>query len=89
MIEYTEVFFNIKKMKPQSLNIVRNNKAFTLTELIIVIAILAVFATLSFFSYSSSLTDAKNTKKQVDIDGLETLIDMNNLQNESFPSRGE
>jgi prepilin-type N-terminal cleavage/methylation domain-containing protein len=87
VIEYTEVFIKYKKMKYQLPHVYGNNKAFTLTELIIVIAILAVFATVSFFSYSPSLKDASNTKQQVDADTLETIIEMNTLQNDSFPSR--
>lgn len=66
-----------------------NKKGFTLTELIIVVAILAVFSAISYFSYSQYLKEAENTKKQADLDATQTLIEMDMLKKESFPSKVE
>jgi type IV pilus assembly protein PilE len=66
-----------------------NRSGFTLTELIIVVSILAVFSAVSYFSYSQYLKEAENTKKQAEVDKTLTLIEMDMLKNESFSSKAE
>jgi prepilin-type N-terminal cleavage/methylation domain-containing protein len=41
----------------------KQNKAFTLVELIVVVTILAILATIGFVSYSSYLTGVRDTNR--------------------------
>ncbi|MFB0964433.1 MAG: prepilin-type N-terminal cleavage/methylation domain-containing protein, partial [Patescibacteria group bacterium] len=45
----------------------KNSKGFTLVELIVVITILAILATIGFLSLQGYTSDAKNTKTQANL----------------------
>jgi prepilin-type N-terminal cleavage/methylation domain-containing protein len=49
------------------MRIINNTKGFTLVELIVVITILAILATIGFLSLQGYTSDAKNTKTQANL----------------------
>ena len=59
------------------------NKAFTLVELIVVVTILAILATIGFVSYSGYLTGVRDTNRIASLtaisDGLELYRTTNDL----------
>jgi len=65
----------------------KNKTGFTFIELIIVTSIIAVLSTLAYISYSQLSTNAENAKKQADLDTAQSSIELEKLQEESFPSK--
>lgn len=55
---------------------IKNNKWFTLVELIIVITILAILATLAFLAFQSYSWDARDSKRKSDISQIKTSISL-------------
>lgn len=66
-----------------------DTKGFTLTEMIIVVAILATLSAASFFSYYPITKDAKNTSKEIGIGTAEIGIAIKNLRKEGPSSNAE
>ena len=54
----------------------KNKKAFTLVELIVVITILAILWTIAFISFWKNIVDAKNTKVLVDLTNISKKINI-------------
>lgn len=54
----------------------RKNSGFTLVELIVVITILAILATVGFVSYQQWISQSKNTVRSTDLTNLKGLISM-------------
>lgn len=67
----------------------KEKSGFTLIELIIVVALIAILSSIAYFSYSQYSKDAENTKKQVELDTIQSKIELENLKNQSFPSKLE
>jgi general secretion pathway protein G len=73
---------NIKKAALKS----ANNRGFTLIELMVVIVILGILATLIVPNIMDAPDDAKIAKAKVDISAIETALKMYKLQNGNYPS---
>jgi len=63
---------------------IKNTKWFTLVELIIVITILAVLASIAFVSFQGYTRDARNTKRWMELSGLEKKIELTLMQGVSL-----
>ncbi len=63
-------------------------KAFTLIELLIVIAIIAILATLIFVNVASARKKARDVKRKADLKNLQTALEMYNEANGSYPTTG-
>lgn len=70
-----------------SLNHMRQS-GFTVVELLVVISTLAILATISFMSYSSSITDARDSARTVDIGNLKVAIKSEYQKRGAYPSPG-
>ena len=64
----------------------RNNKGFTLIELMVVIAILGVLAAIAIPKVSDSITLAKTAKLQADLHTIATAVAMYEADNGKLPS---
>lgn len=64
----------------------RRNLGFTLLEMIIVVAIIAILATVVVVNTSGRVEEARISKVKADLDGLETALNMYKLDNFSYPS---
>lgn len=62
-----------------------NKKAFTLVEIIVVIAILAILWTIGFLSFSWYISQSRDAKRTSDIDNLNSSIELSLLDNSSYP----
>jgi general secretion pathway protein G len=62
-----------------------HNKGFTLVELLMVVAIIGVLATLSIPLFTSYINKTKNAKAMTEIRNLSTEISSYNLDRGSFP----
>lgn len=61
------------------------NKAFTLVELIVVIAIIGLLATIGISSYNNTLNESKRTKALADIKEIEDAIKIYNIRTGTWP----
>lgn len=52
----------------------KNIKAFSFTELIVVVTILAILSTIGFVSFSSYIESSRDTKRQSDIASIESAL---------------
>ena len=57
----------------------RNTKAFTLVELIVVITILAILGTIAFISLQGYSADARNSKRTTDISSIKSTMDLSQV----------
>jgi len=58
----------------------KNNKWFTLVELIIVITILAILATIAFLSFQSFSADARDSKRVSDLWNINKAISLKSTE---------
>lgn len=65
--------------------IIKNKKAFTLVELIIVITILAILATIWFMSYQSYIADSRDWKRKADLSELRNWVETYLTKNAILP----
>lgn len=68
--------------------IIINRKGFTVVELLIVIVIIGILATLTIISYSGVREDARNAKILSDINQVNKLIGIYYAKNGSYPATG-
>jgi len=65
----------------------RNNEGFTIVELLIVIVVIGILALLVITTYSGIQAKARNSKRQTDIQSLQTQLEAYFSQNGHYPSR--
>src|SRR5580693_4493282 len=65
----------------------KNNKGFTIVELLIVIVVIGILALLVITTYSGIQAKARNAKRQNDIQALQTQLEAFFQQNGYYPSR--
>lgn len=70
-----------------SMNHIRQS-GFTIVELLVVISTLAILATISFMSYSSSITDARDSARTADIGNLKVALRSEYQKRGAYPSPG-
>lgn len=68
------------------MNQVRDNSGFTLIEVMVVVVILGILATIVVPKLVGTTGDAKITKARVDIQALETALNLYKLDNDKFPT---
>ena len=61
-------------------------KAFTLIELVIVIAIIALLSTLGLSTYNSVQQDARNAKRKADLKEMQKALQIYRQEKGSYPS---
>lgn len=64
----------------------RNNKGFTIIELLIVIVIIGILATIIIATYSSLQSKARNAKRQSDITAIQGQIELYYGSNNHYPT---
>ena len=64
----------------------KNNKAFTLIELIVVISIIWLLATIWIISYSSKMVDARNFTRISDMSNIKISLQNHKLKNSLYPN---
>ncbi|MCD5380809.1 prepilin-type N-terminal cleavage/methylation domain-containing protein [Candidatus Gracilibacteria bacterium] len=62
---------------------------FTLTELVIVMTILAILSTIAFVSYTNSISDTRDNKRQLDIDTIKIALNDYKNKNGYYPLPGD
>lgn len=65
----------------------RRNSGFTIVELLIVIVVIGILAALVITTYSGIQAKARNSKRQTDIQSLQTQLEAFFSQNGYYPSR--
>ncbi|MHB8897679.1 MAG: type II secretion system protein [Thermoguttaceae bacterium] len=65
---------------------VRNNRAFTLIEVLIVVVIMAVLAATVIPQFASSTTDAKESSLKFNMHTLRSQIELYKIQHGSYPT---
>jgi len=63
-----------------------NNKGFTIVELLIVIVVIGILALLVITTYSGIQAKARNSKRQTDIQSIQTQLEAFFSQNGYYPS---
>ena len=66
-----------------------NKKAFTIVELIVVIAILAILTTIAFASYQWYGAKMRDSKRLSDIQNIEKIVELLKIQNWEYPMPDE
>lgn len=66
-----------------------NNKGFTIVELLIVIVVIGILALLVITTYSGIQAKARNSKRQTDIQSVQTQLEAFFSQNGYYPSLGD
>lgn len=64
----------------------KNIKAFTLVELIIVISIIALLSTIGITTYSSVQKDARNIRRKADLKEMKTALEAYKAKNGDYPT---
>src|ERR1700757_3903220 len=64
----------------------KRNQGFTIVELLIVIVVIGILALLVITTYSGIQAKARNSKRQTDIQALQTQIEAFFSQNSYYPS---
>src|SRR5476651_2009638 len=67
----------------------KNNKGFTIVELLIVIVVIGILALLVITTYSGIQAKARNSKRSSDIKSLQTQLEAYFSQNGYYPSLGD
>ncbi len=62
------------------------NRAFTLPELVVVIAIVAILSTAAFISYSSFNIDARDSVRKADMGNMKVILRSTKQKNGSYPT---
>ena len=63
----------------------KNNYAFTLIELLIVVAIIGILAAIAVPNFVNAMTRAKVARVQSELKSLSSAIEMYNLDNNNYP----
>lgn len=66
----------------------KEKSGFTLIELMVVIAIMAVLAVVGFASYSIALGKARDAKRKVDLNDIRNSLEIYHVRNNAYPSTG-
>ena len=66
--------------------ILRDEKGFTLIEMMIVVAIIAILSAVAIPKFNESLALTNTTRVQADLQSLDTAITMYRLQNGKYPN---
>ena len=66
--------------------ILRDEKGFTLIEMMIVVAIIAILSAVAIPKFNESLALTNTTRVQADLQSLDTAIAMYRLQNGKYPN---
>ena len=64
----------------------RNSRGFTIVELLIVIVVIGILALLVITTYSGIQSKARNSKRQTDVQSLQTQVEAFFSQNSFYPS---
>lgn len=67
---------------------IKGRKAFTIVELVVVITVIAILSTIWFISYTSTLSDARNSTRISDMWNLKMWLKNHKFQNWSYPIPG-
>jgi prepilin-type N-terminal cleavage/methylation domain-containing protein len=67
----------------------KRNQGFTIVELLIVIVVIGILALLVITTYSGIQAKARNSKRQTDIQSLQTQLEAFFSQNGFYPSRAD
>ncbi|MBA3551199.1 type II secretion system protein, partial [Patescibacteria group bacterium] len=62
----------------------KNQSAFTLLELLLVVAIIAVISSMAYLSFQGSQTAARDTKKQVELKQYQVLLETYSARNNNL-----
>ena len=63
-----------------------NKKAFTLVELIVVITILAILGTISFFALGGFVVSARDSNRISDVNSMKSVLENYSLQTGFYPA---
>src|SRR5947209_17413368 len=69
-----------------SLKSLKQNKGFTIVELLIVIVVIGILALLVITTYSGIQQKARNSKRQTDVQNMQTQLEAFFQQNGYYPS---
>lgn len=61
------------------------NKAFTLVELLVVITVLAILATLTYIYFTSNLAEARDAKRSTDLKEITNVLELYQTENNTYP----
>lgn len=64
----------------------KNQKGFTIVELLIVIVVIGILATLVIVTFSGIQQKARNTKRQTDINAIDSTVEAYFAQNGYYPT---
>lgn len=64
----------------------KNNKAFTMIELIIIVGIIAILAALAFISYQNAQASARDAKRKSDASAIASALELFWSDNKRYPT---
>ncbi|PID30332.1 hypothetical protein CR973_02935 [Candidatus Saccharibacteria bacterium] len=67
----------------------KNKKGFTIVELLIVIVVIGILATLVIVTFTGMQQKARNTQRQTDINAIQSHVEAFYAQNGFYPSIGD
>jgi type II secretion system protein G len=70
-----------------SMRSLKQQKGFTIVELLIVIVVIGILATLVIVTFTGIQQKARNTKRQTDINAVQSHLEAYKAQNGYYPSR--
>ncbi len=76
----------MQSLSLRSLKDRKNQKGFTIVELLIVIVVIGILATLVIVTFSGIQQKARNTKRQTDINAIDSTVEAYFAQNGYYPT---